>query len=310
MTEVVNNNSLELTSDSGQQQSTITDVSTGNVNEYYPVKALYENVSDIIEKQNYVEHNETDFDELTANLGLPLPSTDVSTGNVNDYYPVEASHENIAGTIEKQNYVEYNVTDFDELTANLGLPLTTTDVSTGNVNDYYPVEALHENIAGTIEKQNYVGHNVTDFDELTAILDQQSATTGAFNQNFNKSYSIETLYKDLSEVIELQNVVAQDCDDANVDILTTDLDQQSSRTGSLFESDTETQDRYPGLRPKTKNVKPVSNDSSVSSDYSEYDSDYVPQSNKAVSSKLYDSDKEEDKDFANSSDINIDEYED
>jgi len=54
---------------------------------------------------------------------------------------------------------------------------------------------------------------------------------GAFNQNFNKSYSIETLYKDLSEVIELQNVVAQECDDTNVNILTTDLDQQSSRTG-------------------------------------------------------------------------------
>jgi len=36
----------------------------------------------------------------------------------------------------------------------------------------------------------------------------------------------------------------------------------------------------------------------------------VPQSHNAVSGKLYDSDKEEDKDFANLSDINIDEYED
>lgn len=35
------------------------------------VEALYENVSEINEKQNYAGHYETDFDELTANLGLP-----------------------------------------------------------------------------------------------------------------------------------------------------------------------------------------------------------------------------------------------
>lgn len=52
------------------------------------------------------------------------------------------------------------------------------DVSTANANEYYPVKALYENVSDIIEKQNYVKHNVTDFDELTAILDQQSATTG------------------------------------------------------------------------------------------------------------------------------------
>lgn len=52
------------------------------------------------------------------------------------------------------------------------------DLSTGNVNDYDTVETLHENVARTIEKKNYVDHNMTDFDELTAILGQQSTTTG------------------------------------------------------------------------------------------------------------------------------------
>lgn len=54
---------------------------------------------------------------------------------------------------------------------------------------------------------------------------------GEFIKNFNNLYYNETLYEDLSEVIELQNVITQDCNDANADVLTTGLDQQSSGSG-------------------------------------------------------------------------------